>query len=89
MARHDVAARESGEHGGRYGDRRGGRHPAGLRTGRFDELHIVLVPIFLGEGRKLFENLVDGLPNGEQVQVIETEWAGHSDATYLVFRNTA
>lgn len=60
-----------------------------LRTGLFDELHIALVPIFLGEGLRLFENLGSDLPDVETVRVIETDWAGHPDATYLVFRNTA
>ncbi|WP_227357109.1 dihydrofolate reductase family protein [Haladaptatus salinisoli] len=60
-----------------------------LRTGLFDELHIALVPIFLGKGLRLFENLGDDLPEVKQEQVIETDWAGHSDATYFVFRNSA
>lgn len=60
-----------------------------IRVGLFDELHIALVLIFLGEGLRLFENLGSNLPDVEMVRVIETDWAGHRDATYLVFRNTA
>ncbi len=55
-----------------------------LRAGLFDEFHLALVPIFFGEGLRLFENLGDDLPEVKQVQVIETDWAGHSNATYLV-----
>jgi hypothetical protein len=38
-------------------------------------------------GLRLFENLGSDLSQVEQVRVIETDWAGHPDTTYLVFRN--
>lgn len=58
-----------------------------VRAGLFDELHLALVPLLLCEGLRLFEDLGDEPIELEKTRAIETEWAGHPDVTYLVFRS--
>lgn len=58
-----------------------------IRAGLFDELHIALVPLLLCEGLQLFENIGNEPIKLETSRVVETDWAGHPDVTYLVFHN--
>lgn len=58
-----------------------------IRAGLFDELHIALVPLLLCEGLRLFENIGSESIELEKTRMVETEWAGHPDVTYLVFRS--
>jgi dihydrofolate reductase len=47
------------------------RLPSGAAAGSVDELDISLVSIFLGAGKRLFENLGAEPPKLEQVDAIE------------------
>jgi dihydrofolate reductase len=48
-----------------------------LAVGLLDELLISLVPIFLGDGARLFENLGEPLPKLRQVQAVEAPGVTH------------
>jgi dihydrofolate reductase len=52
-----------------------------LKAGLIDEIQIHLVPLLLGEGRRLFEHLGEYLPELERTRVIES-----SNVTHLRFR---
>jgi dihydrofolate reductase len=48
-----------------------------LAAGLLDELLISLVPVFLGDGARLFDNLGDARPRLEQVEVVEAPGVTH------------
>jgi len=48
-----------------------------LSLGVVDELEIALVPVLFGDGRRLFENLCEPLPEFAIAQVIDTPLATH------------
>src|SRR5439155_25284316 len=52
-----------------------------LAAGWVDEVNVSLVPLLLGAGERLFDNLGDALPRLEQVRVVEA-----SDVTHLKYR---
>lgn len=52
-----------------------------LAAGLLDELQLTLVPIFLGAGVQLFENLGDAPPRLEPVEVLEAP-----DVTHIRYR---
>ncbi len=48
-----------------------------LKTGLVDEIHVAIVPIFLGAGERLFDHL-DGGPIGyECVELVSSPWVTH------------
>ena len=47
-----------------------------LRAGLIDELHVAIVPILLGAGERLFENL-DGVPGYECVELVSSPAVAH------------
>jgi dihydrofolate reductase len=47
-----------------------------LRAGLIDELHLAIVPILLGSGERLFENL-DGAPGYECVELVSSPAVAH------------
>jgi dihydrofolate reductase len=48
-----------------------------LAAGLLDEMLISVVPVFLGEGARLFDNLGDARPRVEQVQAVEAPGVTH------------
>ncbi|MET9515652.1 dihydrofolate reductase family protein [Streptomyces sp. NPDC002994] len=40
-----------------------------LRAGLVDEMHVVIVPMFIGAGERLFDNLSGGLDGYEAVEL--------------------
>ena len=54
-----------------------------LRAGLLDEIQLHLVPVLLGAGRRLFENIDPGSRELEQVKVIQTP-----SVTHLYYRVT-
>jgi dihydrofolate reductase len=52
-----------------------------LAAGLLDEIQLTVVPVFLGDGVRLFENLGDARPRLEQVQVLEAP-----DVTHITYR---
>jgi dihydrofolate reductase len=48
-----------------------------LAAGLLDEVLISIVPVFLGGGARLFDNLGDSLPRLEQVQTVEAPGVTH------------
>ena len=48
-----------------------------LRAGQLDEIQVHLVPILLGEGRKLFEHLDADTVQLEQTRVVESSGVAH------------
>jgi dihydrofolate reductase len=48
-----------------------------LRAGVLDELQIHLIPVFLGEGRRLFEHLGGGHIELEPIRVTEAPGVTH------------
>jgi dihydrofolate reductase len=48
-----------------------------LAAGQLDELLIALVPVFLGSGTRLFEDLAGAAPRLEQVQVVDAPGVTH------------
>ena len=48
-----------------------------LAAGLLDELTISIVPVLLGGGARLFENLGDPLPDLEQVEAIDAPGVTH------------
>jgi dihydrofolate reductase len=48
-----------------------------LAAGLLDEMLISIVPVFLGGGARLFDNLGDSLPRLEQVQTVEAPGVTH------------
>jgi dihydrofolate reductase len=48
-----------------------------LAAGLLDEMLISVVPILLGEGARLFDNLGDARPSLEQVQAVEAPGVTH------------
>ena len=55
-----------------------------LRAGLIDELHVAIVPILLGSGERLFDNL-DGGPEGYEC----VEFTGSSSVAHLRFARTS
>ena len=55
-----------------------------LRAGLIDEMHLAYVPVLLGRGERLFDNL-DGGPSGYEV----VEFVGTPAATHVRFARTA
>ncbi|HLM20011.1 MAG TPA: dihydrofolate reductase family protein, partial [Propionibacteriaceae bacterium] len=51
-----------------------------LRAGRVDEMHLALVPLLLGSGERLFEDLTDA-PNGYEI----AEFVGTPAALHVRF----
>ncbi len=45
--------------------------------GLIDEMEISLVPLFLGQGARLFDNLGDARPELEQIRAIEAPGVAH------------
>ena len=54
-----------------------------LRAGLVDELHLVVVPVLLGSGERLFDNL-DGGPDGYEC----TEFVGSASVAHVRFSRT-
>jgi dihydrofolate reductase len=52
-----------------------------LAVGLVDEVNVSVVPLFLGSGERLFDNLGDARPRLEQVRVVEAP-----DVTHLKYR---
>jgi dihydrofolate reductase len=52
-----------------------------IRAGLLDEIHIDLVPVLLGDGVRLFNNLGDGQVELERTEIIEAP-----DVTHMTFR---
>jgi dihydrofolate reductase len=52
-----------------------------LAAGWVDEINVSLVPLFLGSGERLFDNLGDARPRLEQVRVVDAP-----DVTHLRYR---
>jgi len=52
-----------------------------IRAGLLDEIHIDLVPVLLGDGVRLFDNLGDGQVELESTEIIEAP-----DVTHMTFR---
>src|SRR5215217_7027539 len=52
-----------------------------IRAGLLDEIHIDLVPVLLGSGVRLFDNLGDGRVELERTEIIEAP-----DVTHMTFR---
>src|SRR5215204_5911479 len=52
-----------------------------IRAGLLDEIHIDLVPVLLGDGVRLFDNLGDGQVELERTEIIEAP-----DVTHMTFR---
>ena len=52
-----------------------------LAPGWVDEVNLSVVPLFLGSGERLFDNLGDARPRLEQVRVV-----GAPDVTHLKYR---
>jgi dihydrofolate reductase len=52
-----------------------------IRAGLLDEIHIDLVPVLLGDGVRLFDNLGDGKVELERTEIIEAP-----DVTHMTFR---
>lgn len=48
-----------------------------LAAGLIDEVNISMVPLFLGDGERLFDNLGDSAPRLEQTRVVEGPGAVH------------
>jgi dihydrofolate reductase len=48
-----------------------------LAAGLLDEMLVSLVPVFLGDGARLFDNLGDSRPRLEQVEVVEAPGVTH------------
>jgi dihydrofolate reductase len=48
-----------------------------LISGLADELHIAIVPVFFGDGFRLFENIADEAVRLETIKVLESpNWTG-------------
>ena len=52
-----------------------------IRAGVLDEIHFDLVPVLLGDGVRLFDNLGDGQVELERTEIIEAP-----DVTHMTFR---
>lgn len=52
-----------------------------IKAGLVDELHIHLIPVILGSGTRLFENI--GM---EHIELVRTELVGTTGATHIFFR---
>jgi dihydrofolate reductase len=52
-----------------------------IKAGLLDEIHIDLVPVLLGDGVRLFNNLGDGQVELERTEIIEAP-----DVTHMTFR---
>jgi dihydrofolate reductase len=52
-----------------------------IRAGLLDEIHIDLVPVLLGDGVRLFDNLGDGQVELERTEIIEAP-----DVTHMTFQ---
>ena len=48
-----------------------------LRAGLVDELHVAIVPVLLGAGERLFDNLDGAIANYECVEMIATAAVTH------------
>lgn len=53
------------------------RDPLPMHGGLIDEMEISLVPLFLGQGARLFDNLGDARPELEQIRAIEAPGVAH------------
>jgi len=51
--------------------------PQYLRAGLVDEMHVVIVPILLGRGERLFDNLDDGPDGYECVEFVSSPSVVH------------
>ncbi len=49
-----------------------------LRAGRIDEMHVAIVPILLGRGERLFDNLDDGAVGYECVEFVASPAVAHA-----------
>lgn len=56
-----------------------------IRAGLFDERHVALISLLLGDGLRLIEAPGSGPIDVERRREVETDWPGHPGATYLVF----
>ena len=52
-----------------------------LRTGLIDEMHVVIVPIMLGDGERLFDNLAGRLDQYQCVELVSSNAATHARIT--------
>jgi dihydrofolate reductase len=52
-----------------------------LRAGLIDEMHVVIVPIMLGDGERLFDNLAGRLDQYECVELVSSNAATHARIT--------
>lgn len=48
-----------------------------LRAGLLDEMHLVIAPILLGGGERLFDNLDGGLDGYECIEMVSSPSATH------------
>jgi len=48
-----------------------------LQAGLLDELHLVIAPVLLGSGERIFEDLDDGLPGYEVAELLGAEGVTH------------
>ncbi len=49
-----------------------------LEAGLVDEMHVAVVPLLLGSGERLFENLDDGLNGYEVVEFVSSPAVAHA-----------
>ena len=52
-----------------------------LRAGLIDEMHVAIVPIMLGDGERLFNNLAGRLDQYECVELVSPNAATHARIT--------
>ena len=52
-----------------------------LRAGLIDEMHVVIVPIMLGDGERFFDNLAGRLDQYECVELVSSNAATHARVT--------
>jgi hypothetical protein len=80
-SRRDFRERRRGHHApprqGRLSRRRAGIVQQYLAAGLLDDMLISVVPILLGNGVRLFDNLGDARPRLEQLEAIEAPGVAH------------
>jgi dihydrofolate reductase len=52
-----------------------------LRAGLIDEMHVVIMPIMLGDGERLLDNLASRLEQYECVELVSSNSATHARIT--------